>query len=112
MAYDENNNVLMTALAKRQQGRGMKGSEIAEIRHYEQALVKGDRAAPRKALSPYSESTMVANRDTLAKTSGNGTDTALAARVAVLEALLAGMSRQTISYCSSGTTTSKTIVMT
>lgn len=112
MAYDENNSVLKTALAKREQGRGMKGSEIAEIRHYEQALIRPDRAAPRKTLTPYSESTMVSNRDTLVKSGGNGTDSALAARVAILEALLAGMSRQTISYCSSGTTTSKTIVMT
>lgn len=112
MEYDENNSILETALAKRKQGRGMKNSEIAEIRHYEQALVKTDRSSARNSLTPYSESTMVTNRDTLFKSNGGGTDAALAARVAALEALLAGLSRQTISYCSGGTTTSKTILMT
>lgn len=111
MAYKEEEGVLETALSKREQGRGMNNSEIAAIRHYEQALVRPDRAAPRKTLTPYSESTMVSNRDTLVKSVGGGSDASLAARVATLEALLAGLSRQTISYCSGGTTTSKTIVM-
>jgi len=110
MTSDGSNDVLRNALAKREQGRGLKNSEITAIRHYEQALVKSDRAPiSRRSPAPVSEATMVANRDTLARSTG--ADAALAARVAVLEALLSGLTRQTITYCSGGSSSSKTILM-
>lgn len=43
--------------------------------------------------------------------SGGGTDAALTARVAVLETLTSGLSRQSVSYCTGSSPSSVTILM-
>jgi hypothetical protein len=108
----EKENALLTAQMKRAQGRGLKNSEIALLRHNEK--VKVFERSPRTQSTVMSEAdtrtSLQSGRDSLASVA-RATDSSLAARVATLETLLAGLSRQTITYCSGGSSSSKTIVM-
>lgn len=132
MASDAaNDDELRTALAKKAQGRGLKNSEITALRHYEQALARPASVTREEPPRPHSitrgeredaQNQMKTHRDTLAK-DGGGPD--LTARVAALEAsvaalqasvtalltLTSGLSRTSVTYCVSGASSSKTILM-
>lgn len=112
----EQEKALFIAQMKQAQGRGLKNSEIALLRHNEKLKVfpRSPRAASTVISEADTRTSLQSGKDSLASAAGRsaGTDAALTARVAALETLLAGLSRQTISYCSGGTTTSKTILMT
>jgi len=113
----ERDDPLERAQMKQAQGRGLKNSELALLRHAEKVQVF--KSKPRANAPTISEAdtrtSLQAGRDALTSAAGRPTDltdlTALTARVAVLEDLLAGLSRQTITYCSGGSSSSKTIVM-
>jgi len=53
---------------------------------------------------------VISERNALITGSGAGTDAALTARVAVLETLTSGLSRQSVVYCDGGSNTSITIL--
>ncbi len=106
-------DALEIARRKQAQGRGLKNSEIALLRHAEKVdaqIVDRPRSAPPAPLSEGdTRTTLNAGKDTLASAKPGGPD--LTARIAVLEALLSGLTRQTVTYCSGGSSSSKTILM-
>jgi hypothetical protein len=125
-ARDPSINPLETALRKQAQGRGTNNTEKRLLSDLERGRIGRDHfsqiySAPERsrakdietaeqtrsvrATSPHTQ--IGTGKD---KIYGSGDD-GLAARVAVLEALLSGLSRQTVSYCTGGVTSSKTILM-
>lgn len=125
MPTERDDNPLRTALQKRDQGRGMKASEAALIRAAEKVQVfpRKPRPEPHSISEGDTRTTMLAGKDTLASAAGGGAGAAdlaaLEARIAALETyktvtldpLLSGLSRQTVTYCSGGSSSSKTILM-
>lgn len=117
----EQEKALFIAQMKQAQGRGLKNSEITLLRHNEKLKVfpRSPRATSTVVSEADTRTSLQSGKDSLASAAGRaGTDAALTARVTALEArvtaletLLAGLSRQTITYCSGGSSTSKTIVM-
>ena len=110
----ERDDPLERAQMKQAQGRGLKNSELALLRHAEKVQVF--KSKPRPPVPTISEgdtrTSLQAGRDSLASAAGRPTDlTALTARVVALEALLAGLTQQTVTYCSGGSSSSKTILM-
>lgn len=127
MLTDDQQSELTRIQTKRREGRGIGASEAAFQRHAEKVKAQIMAPRPRSEATRISEAdtrtTMLAGKDTLAASEGGGASTAsvaaLEARIAALETyktvtldpLLSGLSRQTVTYCSGGSSSSKTILM-
>lgn|SRR5574343_419246 len=105
-------DALENARRKQEQGRGLKNSEIALLRHAEkvdaQIVRSPTKPAPVQTSEGDTRTTLNAGKDRLASAPTGGD---LTARVAALEALLSGLTRQTVTYCSGGSSTTKTVLM-
>ena len=117
---EEQKKRLDSALAKREGGYGMKNSEIAMVRAFDRGRIS--EHFDRLKSAPFSpptmlrslESTTVERVDGLAeKLRGGrgGEETDYESRIAALEALLTGLTRKSITYCSGGSSSTKTILM-
>lgn len=119
MLTDDQQSELTRIQTKRREGRGIGASEAAFQRHAEKVKAQIMAPRPRSEATRISEAdtrtTMLAGKDTLAASEGGGASTAsvaaLGARIAVLESLLSGLTRQTVTYCSGGSSSSATILM-
>lgn len=121
MPTQREHDALENARKKQAQGRGLKNSEIALLRHAEKVDAQIAKPARRPAASTLSEgdtrTALQAGKDKLSSAgTSNAPDltaalAALTARVASLESLTTGLTRQTVTYCSGGSPTSKTILM-
>lgn len=120
MLTNDQKSELARIRTKRNEGRGIGASEAAFQRHAEKVASQIVQPRPRSEAARISEAdtrtTMQAGKDTLASAAGRGGAsaadlTALTARVAALETLLSGLTRQTVTYCSGGSSSSKTILM-
>jgi hypothetical protein len=129
MLTDDQESELARIRAKRKEGRGIGASEAAFQRHAEKVASQIVKPRPRSEATRISEAdtrtTMLAGKDTLAAAAGGGGGAstaalaALEARIAALETynsgtlipLVTGLTRQTVTYCSGGSSSSKTILM-
>ncbi len=99
--------VLATAQAKAAQGRGLKNSEISALKAFAriQIMPPSQRPKPNQITVYDTSSNMLAGKDTLSAQAGvgGGADiAALEARVAALEALLAGFVERDLEVCDGG----------
>lgn len=117
-------DVLGRALRKQEQGRGTSATEKRALYDFAAGKIGRDHFSAI-ATSPVRQPEPLAPSDNKIRSiqeidgleaalrKGGPTDDAsdLYARVATLEALLAGLSQQTITYCSGGTSSSRIILM-
>ena len=126
MNTSENYDVLGRALAKDKAGRGITATEGRMIRDFEQGEIGRDHfltiastpmRLPTANLKPEDDSTRTARRLSIEQIDGlqeklRSGNPDLETRVQVLEALLSGFARRSISVCDGGTTKTMTIAST